>query len=247
MGSKRISVPEFDDFLPPSNSTPETEPTVEDIEVAKVEPKIIPADSTAEQTNSNIGGRKSLTEMLGMFFNAKEEDTVEEKPVEIVSSKAFLETLTNKKQETKPVTTWQNEKPAKPVESRKFDGSNLNQPNINIPKTDFEEKGFGTFKIAETEKKPYNTKPKHGKTLTEDEVIKQIKSLNIWSKPPALKCLTIEPYSDYYYVVRNEGSNKIGNNFVFDKTSGRIYVIASTLPPQIVLKKIVNQEIAPTY
>jgi len=276
MKSKRVSVPDFDDILPTNktSSALETSPQKANTSGIKSDPQSKPTSSSqdvkqADEASTFISskskksykgnsgeeknGSSSITEIMSIFSRPKPKNKEE---ILITSNKTIFETMSKKAQEKK-----EERKPAH-VETT-VETSNRPEEKINIerltetlktiPKND---KGYASFEVGQDKAEPQqdeteqtvNPVKKLEKHLNEDDALTLVKNLKIWNKPPELALKQVADHPEFYYINRASASMKnMGNSFIVNKETGEVFIVSSAIPENLNIKKVIKQEIKPTY
>lgn len=215
MGNKRVSVPDFEEIVLTKQ--------------INTDPAVFEQPAVEEQTAKP---QQAITDIISTMFKTDKKETpsvsnVSEQPmpkkanaiVENLKQIEVMRKLNDEKPE--PVASFeiQTEKPEPIVEK-------------NITPIETTEKETPTYEKLEEQ-------------LTEEQSIKLVKSLKLWAKEVEFDVAQFPEYPDYFYIARKNTMNKIGNSYVVDKTTGKIYSVPASMPEHLSFKKVKTNSIKP--
>lgn len=87
--------------------------------------------------------------------------------------------------------------------------------------------------------------PKLAQPLNEEQAIKMVKNLKLWATDIDLNIESFPEYDNYFYVARQNSMAKIGNSYIVDKSTGKIYIVSASMPETMSFKKVINNVIKP--
>lgn len=240
--SKRISVPDFEEMLT-------TKPTNINI---NIESEVV-GRASDEETNAVKSDKTRSADIYSKFSTTNPPQEKEGKPTPISD---ILTTMfkSNKFESTQP-------------DREQKGGINSiveNLKYIENAKKAIGDEGIGAkFEVVEQvievkssivneeqipevlENKPFEGYPKLLQPVNEEQAVKLVRGLKLWASEIELRVETIPEYGNYFYVSRKNSMTKIGNSYIVDKSTGKVYIVSAAMPEAISFKKIINNVIKP--
>jgi hypothetical protein len=241
--SKRVSVPDFEEMLATKPSNIEIESEYEEINLSP------------ESNNTKVDKTRSL-DIYSQFSSPKPTQDRETKTTPI------SEILTTMFKGSKPETNQSIQDKKSSVNSivenlqyienaKKTIGEDNISANFEVVEqtVGVEAAYFAEAKIEKhseaVEDKPFEGYPKLPQPVNEEQAVKIVRGLKLWAADIDLNIDTFPEYDNYFYVARNNSMTKIGNSYIVDKNTGKVYIVPASMPEAMSFKKVMNNLIKP--